>query len=243
MSINFKQLSNLKINIFLDGADLDFVHEVHNDPVIKGFTSNPSLMHNSGISSYEEFIKKFLSITKKPISFEVVADELEEMYKQAEKLSSYGSNIHVKIPVTNTKGESTVELIKNLTNNKVKLNITAIFTIDQLKEIINKVDPGEEIILSIFAGRIADTGLDPSDVFLKAREIIKQSGKKKFRLLWASVREVFNIYQADRIGCDIITVTFDILKKTLLRHKDLNEYSIETIKMFYDDAKKGNLKI
>lgn len=241
--MNLSKINNLKIKIYLDGADIDLAKSCENNDNIKGFTSNPSLMQKSGIQSYEQFINSFLQITNKPVSFEVTADDLGSMEKQAEKISSFGSNIHVKIPVTNTKGESTIKIIKNLTAKKIMLNITAIFTEKQLEEIISQVDPENEIILSIFAGRIADAGINPDNTFIKARQLIEKYKKYKFMLLWASVREVFNIYQAENVGADIITVTGDILKKVNLRGKDLNDYSIETVKMFYEDALKGNLKI
>ncbi len=237
------KIKDLKIDIFLDGADLEVVSKIDSNDTIKGYTSNPSLMQKSGIKSYEEFIINFLKLTSKPVSFEVTADDIEEMQIQAEKISKFGKNIHVKIPVTNTKGESTIKVIKNLTAKKIMLNITAIFTEKQLEEIISQVDPENEIILSIFAGRIADAGINPESTFIKAKGLIEKYKKNKFKLLWASVREVFNIYQAEKTNVDIITVTKDVLKKVNLRGKDLNDYSIETVRMFYEDALKGNLKI
>lgn len=241
--IDLNNLKNLNIQIYLDGADLDIVKKENNNSLIKGYTSNPSLMHQSGIKSYENFIKDFLKITKKPVSFEVTDDELDNIEIQARKISSFGKNIYVKIPVTNTKGNSTIPIIKKLTKDNIKLNITAIFTTHQLQEIINNINSNTEIILSIFAGRIADTGVNPENLFIETKKFIINKKKENFKLLWASVREVYNIYQADKVGCDIITVTQDILKKVVLKNKNLKEYSIETVKMFYNDAKKGNLSI
>jgi len=234
--------NKINIDIFLDGADLEIVKKFSKYDFIKGFTSNPSLMHKSNISSYEKFIKEFLNITSKPISFEVVSDDLNEMKEQAIKLNSYGSNIYVKIPITNSKGIETTEIISELTDLNIKLNITAIFTIQQIEKLVDKVMPKDEIILSIFAGRIADTGRDPTKIFLESKNLLEKKSEK-FKLLWASVREVYNIYQASKVGSDIITVTPDALSKINLMNKNLEQYSIETVKMFYEDAKKGNIKI
>lgn len=232
----------LNIKIFLDGADLEIVKKFHNYNFIKGFTSNPSLMYKSKISSYENFIKEFLSITSKPISFEVVSDDLEKMKEEALKISSFASNIYVKIPVVNTKGIETTSIISDLTSKNVKLNITAIFTINQIKNIIDSVDPKNDIILSIFAGRIADTGRNPNSIFIETKNLLKEKSKK-FQTLWASVREPYNIYEAINVKSDIITITSDILSKINLMNKDLENYSIETVRMFYEDAKKANIKI
>tara|TARA_B100000959_G_scaffold259401_1_gene295015 strand:- start:264 stop:992 length:729 start_codon:yes stop_codon:yes gene_type:complete len=234
--------NKINIDIYLDGADLEIVKKFSKYDFIKGFTSNPSLMHKSNISSYEKFIKEFLNITSKPISFEVVSDDLNEMKEQAIRLSSYGSNVYVKIPITNSKGIETTKIISELTDLNIKLNITAIFTIQQIEKLVDKVMPKDEIILSIFAGRIADTGRDPSEIFLKSKNLLEKKSEK-FKLLWASVREVYNIYQASKVGSDIITVTPDALSKINLMNKNLEQYSIETVKMFYEDAKKGNIKI
>tara|TARA_B100001250_G_C19677788_1_gene734439 strand:+ start:231 stop:959 length:729 start_codon:yes stop_codon:yes gene_type:complete len=242
MNSNLNLANKINIDIFLDGADLEIVKKFSEYDFIKGFTSNPSLMHKSKISSYENFIKEFLKITSKPISFEVVSDDINEMKEQAKKLSSYGPNVYVKIPVSNSKGDETTEIISELTNLNIKLNITAIFTINQIQKIIEAVSPKEDIILSIFAGRIADTGRDPTDIFIESKKLIEKKSKK-IKLLWASVREVYNIYQAANVGSDIITVTPDALSKIVLMNKNLDEYSIETVKMFYEDAKKGNIRI
>jgi len=234
--------SKLNIDIFLDGADLEIVKKFSDYDFIKGFTSNPSLMHKSKITSYEKFIEEFLKITSKPISFEVVSDDIFEMKEQAIKLNSYGPNVYVKIPVTNSKGIETTQIISELSDLNIKLNVTAIFTIKQIQTLIDNVAPKEDIILSIFAGRIADTGRDPTEIFLDSKKLLENKSKK-FKLLWASVREVYNIYEASKVGSDIITVTPDIFSKINLMNKDLKQYSLETVKMFYDDAQKGNIII
>ena len=239
---NSNSPNKINIDIFLDGADLDIAKKFSQYDFIKGFTSNPSLMHKSKITSYEKFIEEFLKITSKPISFEVVSDDLSEMKEQAIKLNSYGPNVYVKIPVVNSKGVETTQIISELSNLNIKLNVTAIFTIEQIQKIIDVVSPKENLILSIFAGRIADTGRDPTEIFLKSRKLLEKKSKN-FKLLWASVREVYNIYQAAKVGSDIITATPDNIAKIKLMNKDLEQYSFETVKMFYDDAQKGNIKI
>jgi transaldolase len=244
MSDFVKNLEDVKIQVYLDSADLDVVSKYSSFQNIKGFTSNPSLMSKSGIKSYEEFIKKFLSISNnKPVSFEVTSDTMEEMEEQAKKIYSYSNSIYVKIPICNTKGESTVPLLSSLSSQKIKINVTAIMSFQQVKDVIDNVNPEAEIILSIFAGRIADTGRDPEQTMLKARDYILKSKKDKFKTLWASVREIFNLFQAARSKTDIITLTPEILEKIKLRNKDLHQYSIETAKMFYDDGRKNKLNI
>lgn len=244
MSDFVKNLEDVKIQVYLDSADLDVVSKYSSFKNIKGFTSNPSLMSKSGIKSYEEFIKKFLSISNnKPVSFEVTSDTMEEMEEQAKKIYSYSNSIYVKIPICNTKGESTVPLLSRLSSQKIKINVTAIMSFQQVKDVIDNVNPEAEIILSIFAGRIADTGRDPEQTMLEARDYILKSKKDKFKTLWASVREIFNLFQAARSKTDIITLTPEILEKIKLRNKDLHQYSIETAKMFYDDGRKNKLNI
>jgi transaldolase len=244
MSDFVKNLEDIKIEVYLDSADLDVVSKYSSFQNIKGFTSNPSLMSKSGIKSYQEFIKKFLSISNnKPVSFEVTSDTMEEMEEQAKKIYSYSNSIYVKIPICNTKGESTVPLLSRLSSQKIKINVTAIMSFQQVKDVIDNVNPEAEIILSIFAGRIADTGRDPEQTLLKARDYIVKSKKDKFKTLWASVREIFNLFQAERSKTDIITLTPEILEKIKLRNKDLHQYSIETAKMFYDDGRKNKLNI
>ena len=240
---SLKKLINLDIQIYLDGADLEAMRQYSDNERINGFTSNPSLMYQNDISNYKDFILNSLDIVKgKPISFEVVSDELNEMLEQSKRISSFGKNIYVKIPITNTKGDSTIPVIKDLAKEGVPLNITAILTSSQAIEVVKEINkPSSPIILSIFAGRIADTGIDPKITFKEVRDFI--GNKENFKTLWASPREVYNLYEADHIGANIITITPQILKKTNLFQKDLNEYSLETVKMFYDDAQKNKLEI
>ena len=237
-------LKNINIDIYLDSADLEIIKRYSAYENIKGFTSNPSLMSKSGIKSYEEFIKTFLLISNnKPVSFEVTSDSINEMEAQAKKICNFSNSIYVKIPVLNTKGESTVDLISKLSSQKIKVNVTAMMSFEQAKDVIDNVNPGNEIILSIFAGRIADTGRDPEKTMQTIKEYIFKSKKKNFKILWASVREIFNLFLAERSGADIITLTPEILEKIKLRNKDLHQYSIETAKMFYDDGRKNSLNI
>ncbi len=233
-----------KINIYLDGADIEDVKELSSQEIIKGFTSNPSLMTKSGITNYNDFILKFLSVSNnKPVSFEVVSDEFIEMEREANKINSYADNIYVKIPITNSKGESSLPLISKLLQNKFKLNVTAILTERQLDGLINILSDNDDVIVSYFAGRVADTGVDPVPVLQRLKQKILNKKLFKTKILWASPREVFNIYQADEIGVDIITVTKSLIDKLGLKNKDLEVYSLETVKMFLNDAIKNNLKI
>ena len=231
-------------NIFLDGAELDDVKTLSNDSQIKGFTSNPSLMSKSGITNYDEFIKKFISLSNgKPVSFEVVSDDFASMEKEALKINSYAENIYVKIPITNSKGEYSIELIKKLLIQKLKVNITAVLATSQIEKIVNNLNLHDDVIISYFAGRVADTGIDPVPVMVDLKKTINDKGLLKTKILWASPREVFNVYQANMIGVDIITVTKSLIDKLHLRNKDLNQYSLETVQMFLKDAIKNNLKI
>ena len=225
----------LKIKIFADGADIGSINQLSLNPNITGFTTNPTLMNKSGITNYEAFAKDVLKIIPdRPVSFEVFADDFPSMEGQAATIASWGKNVYVKIPVTNTKGESCVALIKRLSSQGVQVNVTAVFTLDQVKEITDALDINTPAVISIFAGRIADTGIDPVPVMAQALQIMKS--KPKAELLWASPRELLNIFHAEEIGCHIITVTPDVLEKLKLVGKDLNEYSLETVKMFYKDA-------
>lgn len=236
-------VSDLSIDIYLDTANLDMIKEHAEENYIKGFTSNPSLMAKYGITSYENFIKEFLNISQdKPVSFEVCADELNLMHEQALRISKFSDNIYVKIPYYNTKGLNTLELINNLTKEKIKTNVTAIMSSNQIKSIVDTKEDDTESILSIFAGRIADSGRDPKNTIKESVNYIKES-KKNFKILWASVREIYNLYEADSCGSNIITITPELISKIKLRHKDLKEYSIETSKMFYQDALKNKLEI
>tara|TARA_B100000700_G_C15047464_1_gene858615 strand:+ start:232 stop:936 length:705 start_codon:yes stop_codon:yes gene_type:complete len=230
-----------RIKVYADGADYsDFVN-LNKSKIIKGFTTNPSLMRKSGVKNYEKFAKKLIKVIKKPISFEVFSDELDEMYIQAKKISSWGNNVYVKIPIVNSKGVSTIRLIKKLNLEKIKLNITAVFTFNQVNKIINILNSKTPSIISIFAGRIADTGIDPINILKRSIKLKKNN--KNIKILWASTREVLNIYQAENINCDIITVPIGIIKKLNLYKKNLKKYSIETAKDFYLDGLKSKYKI
>ncbi len=212
------------------------------DQNISGFTTNPSLMKKAGVTDYKKFCQDVLKITKdKPVSFEIFSDDLDKMYDQANEIASWGKSIFVKIPITNSKGEKTSGLIKKLLENKVKCNVTAILTIQQVKEIYEISNFETEVIISIFAGRIADTGIDPIPMMTEAVNICKT--KKNIEILWASTRELINIYQANQINCQIITVPHDILKKIPLIGKNLDDLSLETVQTFLNDATKAGFKI
>ena len=228
-------VSNLKVKIFADGADLGAIRELAKNPLIKGFTTNPTLMRAAGVEDYETFAHEVLAeIKDRPVSFEVFADELEEMEKQALKIASWADNVNVKIPITNTKGESTAPIIKSLSDKGVVLNVTAIMTLDQVMTTCEALNPDVAAIVSVFAGRIADTGVDPVPVMENCAEILL--ARPKAELLWASPRELLNIFHADETGCGIITVTPDVLKKLSNVGKDLDQFSLETVEMFYRDA-------
>ncbi|WP_124057895.1 transaldolase [Vaginisenegalia massiliensis] len=226
---------NLKVKIFSDGAVLsDMLHDLDSGRVC-GFTTNPSLMKKAGITSYVAFAEEVLaSIKDYPVSFEVFADDLATMKLEAEKLAALADNVYVKIPITNAQGESTIPLIQELSAQGIKLNVTAIFTLDQVKQTVEAVKAGVGTIVSVFAGRIADTGIDPEPLMKAALDLCRQ--KDGVELLWASPREVFNIYQADRLGVDIITCTPTIIEKLALQGKDLETYSLETVQMFLKDS-------
>lgn len=231
-----------KIKLFADGADQAGMLKMYANPKIDGFTTNPTLMRKAGITDYEKFAKEILlSITDKPVSFEVIADEFEEMERQAREINTWGSNVYVKIPVMNTKRESSYELIRGLTLDGVQLNITAILTLEQIHDLAKALVGGASTFVSVFAGRIADTGQDPLPVMQAALEVLKPTSNAE--LLWASPREVLNVYQAEAIGCHIITATNDILKKLDLKDKNLMDYSQETVQMFFNDAKAAGYEL
>ena len=237
-----KILNKLNLDIYADGADYKKMLQYYKEPYFNGFTTNPSLMRKSGVKDYSNFcIKLCQKIKDKPISFEVFADDLVGMKKQAVKISSYGKNVYVKIPISNTKGHSTVKVIKELNNSKIPINITAVFTLTQVKSIFNVIDKDTSVIISIFAGRIADSGIDPIDIIKKSVNLSKKYPNVK--ILWASPREVINIFQANEAGCHIITVAKDIIDKFENLGKNLKEYSLDTVKMFYKDALKSKFKI
>lgn len=230
-----KKLDQLKVKIFADGADLEGMMDLYRNPLIKGFTTNPTLMRISGISDYETFARKVLEqIQDCPISFEVFSDDFEEMERQARKIASWGNNVFVKIPVTNTQGESSAELIQRLSADGVKLNVTALMPLEQVRIVSQALRDLTSAYISVFAGRIADTGYDPMPLMKEAVEIMSSFPNQE--LIWASPRELLNIFQADEVGCHVITVTHDVLKKLTLVGKDLDEYSLDTVKMFRDDA-------
>ncbi|HYI07514.1 MAG TPA: transaldolase [Thermoanaerobaculia bacterium] len=234
---------NLNIAIYADGADVRDMVAARDAGLVKGFTTNPTLMRKSGITDYQAFAKDALAATgDMPISFEVFADDFDEMERQAKLIATWGDAVYVKIPITNTKGESAIPLIGRLSKAGVKLNITAILTLDQVRGVVDALDPETPAIVSVFAGRIADTGVDPVPLMREAAQIC--SAKPKAELLWASPRELLNIFQADEVGCHIITVTSDILKKfSTMVGKPLDELSLDTVKMFYNDATAAGFKL
>ncbi|HCI49025.1 MAG TPA: transaldolase [Holosporales bacterium] len=227
---------DFKIKIFADGANLEDIKQLYKLPYIKGFTTNPTLMRKAGIKSYEQFSKELLSMVKDlPVSLEVFADDAESILYQAQKIASWGKNVYVKIPVSTTHGEFLGPVMKTLSGEGIPLNITALMTADQVKATLDCLSKDTPSIISVFAGRIADTGRDSLEIMIQCKNLIKESGKKA-ELLWASPRELYNVIQADQMGCDIITVDKSILDKLPLLGKDLLEYSKETVQMFYKDA-------
>lgn len=237
-----KSISELKVKIFADGADKAAMLQLYSHPHVQGFTTNPTLMRKAGISDYEAFARDILeAIPDRPISFEVFADDAAEMDRQARKIAKWGSNVYVKIPVTNTKGASSVDLARHLAQSGVKLNVTALLPLVQVHDVSAALADGPPACISVFAGRIADTGVDPVPLMVKALEIIKPY--PNIELIWASPRELLNIVQADAIGCHIITATSDILQKLTLLGKDLHEYSLDTVRMFFQDAAKSGFTL
>ena len=235
-------LKKLKVKLFADGADLAGMKEMAANPMIKGFTTNPTLMKKAGITDYKAFARDVLAaIPDRPVSFEVFADDFGEMEVQAREIASWGRNVNVKIPVTNTKREFAGVVIERLSKAGVALNVTAVMTLDQVERITARLDAKTPAIISVFAGRIADTGVDPMPIMQKSVQIMK--AKPRAELIWASPRELLNVFQADAVGCHIITATNDILKKLSLVGKDLDNYSLETVEMFYKDAKAAGYTI
>ena len=235
-------LDKLNIKIFADGASFEDMINMNENSIIKGLTTNPSLMKKAGITNYEDFAKKVTrEIKKKTISFEVFSDDFNEMEKQAEKISTWGNNVYAKIPITNTKKESACELIKVVNKKKIKVNVTAIMTLQQVEDVYKVLNNSVNNYVSIFAGRIADTGINPEIIISESLKIFKDF--KKTEILWASCREIFNIYQADKMGCHIITVPNDILKKTNVVDYNLEKYSLDTVKDFYKDSVEAGYKL
>ena len=235
-------LHDLNVKIFADGADKAGMLQLYTNPLIKGMTTNPTLMNKSGIKDYEGFAKDILQTVKdKPISFEVFSDDFTEMRRQALKIAAWQGNVYVKIPVMNPAGAPSYDLIRDLAKAGVQLNVTAILTIEQVRAVAAALNPAVPSVVSVFAGRIADTGCDPAAIMRESLEILKPLPKSE--LLWASVREVLNIFQADAAGCHIITVPPEILKKLPCIGKDLTAYSLETVQMFYNDAHLAGYRI
>ena len=234
--------NKFKTKIYADGADMNSILKLNNKKIISGFTTNPSLMRKSGVKNYKGFCKSLLKkVKKKPISFEVFSDKLTEMKSQALEIASWGKNVFVKIPIINSKNINTTSLIKDLSARGININVTAIFSVKQVKKLITNFNPNSKIILSVFAGRIADTGVDPEDIINKIYSSIKN--KKNISILWASSREIFNLHQAERSNCHIITLGADLISKLEYYKKNLEEYSRETVVQFNTDAKKSKFKL
>jgi transaldolase len=230
-----KSVSKLRVQVFADGADKASMLELYRQPHIKGFTTNPTLMRKAGVTDYERFAREILqNIPDRPISFEVFADDEPEMERQARKIARWASNVYVKIPVTNTRREPMYNLIRRLSADGIQVNATAVLALDQVRHIAQALKSGAPSYISVFAGRVADTGRDPVPLMKSALELM--APEPNSQLVWASPRELLNIFQADEIGCHIITVTSDVLKKVSLIGKDLHDYSLETVQMFHDDA-------
>jgi len=235
-------LDRLSVKIFADGAELDEIVDLSKRPLIKGFTTNPTLMRKAGITDYRTFAQRLLrAVPDKPISFEVFSDQFAEMERQAGEISNWGDNVYVKIPITNTRRESSYDLVRHLSRAGVKVNVTAVFTVNQVHEVVDALQGNAPACISVFAGRIADTGVDPTPLMTEALECLRAA--PNVELIWASPREVLNIFHADAVGCHIITVTHDILKKLSLVGYDLREYSLDTVRMFHDDAKQAGFAL
>lgn len=237
-----KCATDLSVKIFADGANLAGMLEMYPLPHIKGFTTNPTLMRKAGITDYAAFAREVLTaIPDRPISFEVFSDEFPDMERQARQIASWGENVYVKIPVTNTRQEPSYDLVSRLAQSGVKLNVTALLSLDQVRDVVQAVRGGAPCCISVFAGRVADTGRDPVPMMAAAVEILKFAPNAE--LIWASPRELLNIFQADEIGCHIITVTNDILKKLSNVGRDLADYSLDTVRMFYNDAQHAGFRL
>lgn len=229
-------------SVFADGANLDDIKELNQNPLISGFTTNPTLMHKAGIRDYEKFARDAIEIIgNKSFSLEVFADELDDMKKQAQKISSWGPDVYVKIPVTNTMKQGTEKLVKEMNEEGIKVNVTAVMSVDQVDNVCNALSSSIPNYVSIFAGRIADTGRDPIPLMQQSVSLINEL--KNTKLIWASPREVLNYYQAESIGCHIITMTEDLLRKIKLKNYDLEDYSLDTVKMFRQDAIAAGFKV
>jgi transaldolase len=234
--------ASLSVKLFADGADLGDIAKMAQNPAIQGFTTNPTLMRKAGISDYCAFSKQVLEIVpERPVSFEVFSDDFSEMKDQAREIASWGSNVYVKIPITNTLGQSSASLIRDLSYAGVQVNATALMTTAQVQEVLDHFSPDTKGFISVFAGRIADTGRDPVPVMAEAVRLMQSH--PKLELIWASPRELLNVFQADSVGCHVLTATTDILKKLPLIGKDLDEFSLDTVKMFRRDAVSAGFEI
>ena len=237
-----KPVEEMNVKLFADGADKAGMLEMYAKPYIKGFTTNPTLMHKAGLTDYRGFAKSIVAaIPDRHISFEVFSDDFDEMERQAREITTWGPNVYVKIPVTNTRREGSYDLVRCLSHEGLKINITAILTLEQVRAVVDAVRGGAPSCISVFAGRIADTGRDPLPLMKEALELMKEAPSSE--LIWASPRELLNIVQADDIGCHIITVTNDILRKLSLVGKDLADYSLDTVKMFYEDGRRAGFSL
>jgi len=236
------RVQRLRVKIFADGADLDGIVRMAANPLIKGFTTNPTLMRKAGVPDYEKFARQVLeAVPDRPVSLEVFADDFPEMVRQARVIAAWGSNVNVKIPVTTTRREFAGPVIRQLSEAGVTINVTAVLTVEQVRRIAECLAPGTPAIVSVFAGRIADTGVDPVPIMRAARQAL--TGRPLTELLWASPRELLNVFQADKVGCHIITATSDVLAKLALVGKDLDDYSLETVEMFRRDAMAAGYQI
>jgi transaldolase len=230
-----ERVRELRVKLFADGADFDSIVALATNPIIRGFTTNPTLARNAGVRNYEEFGRKVLAaVSNRPVSLEVFADDFAGMIRQARAIASWGKNVNVKIPVTNTNREFSGDVVRQLSAEGIVVNVTAITTVDQVRRVAANLSPDVPAIVSVFAGRVADTGVDPTPMMGEAVKVLRE--RPKAELLWASPRELLNIFQADAVGCHIITATKDILAKLSLVGKDLDDYSLETVKMFRRDA-------
>lgn len=235
-------VSDLRIKVFADGAHRDGILELCRNPLIRGFTTNPTLMRAAGVTHYEAFAREILEVVPElPISFEVLSDDFDEMDRQARKIAAWGDNVFVKIPVTNTRGESSFELIRRLAADGLHLNVTALMTVKQVELVARAMADSVTSYVSVFAGRIADTGRDPVPIMLDAVDAL--AGHPRLELIWASPREVLNLFQADAVGCHVITMTHDLLKKLSSIGKDLHSFSVDTVKMFFNDAKAAGFSV
>lgn len=235
-------VNDLKVKLFADGADKSGMLEMYRKPFVKGFTTNPTLMRKAGISDYRGFAREILdAIPDRPISFEVFSDEFDEMERQAREIATWGENVYVKIPITNTRREPAYNLVRALAHEGVKVNVTAMMTLDQVRAVADAVRGGAPSCVSVFAGRIADTGRDPMPIMAEAVRILADVPGAE--LIWASPRELLNVFQAEAVGCHIITATNDILKKLDLIGKDLADYSLDTVKMFFNDARQAGFAL